>query len=84
MIHGGSSCDPWIIDRPLPMWHIGSDRRSDFGSKEKKCARHSLTHWLAFHALMPPKKRATPFQAPHALQYGLEVSSRDPANGIYE
>ena len=28
---------------------------------------------------MPPKKCVTPFQEPHALEYGLEVSSRNPA-----
>jgi hypothetical protein len=27
---------------------------------------------------MPPTKRSTPFQEKHALQYGLEISTRDP------
>jgi hypothetical protein len=27
---------------------------------------------------MPPTKRSTPFQEKHAIQYGLEISTRDP------
>jgi hypothetical protein len=37
------------------------------------------SHFCFIRLQMPPTKRSTPFQEKHAVQYGHEISTRDPA-----